>query len=454
MDLATQEMVQPHHSDMGPYEQCPECANYIVGPPGGHLCTCHRRNGHRPAAPAWPELDQVALYGLPGEIVRAIAPHSEADDVALLVSLLAAVGNVMGRGAHMKVGADRHHLNLNAALVGETSKGRKGMSWSFVRDLMHATDAIWTEDRIMGGLSSGEGLIYAVRDRVTTEDADGEVSVLDEGAGDKRLMILEGEFAGPLRTMTREGNTLSVLLRQAWDGGKLATLTRNAPLKATDAHVSIIGHITKTELLKQLSETDAANGFANRFLWVLVRRSKALPFGGEWHKQDVAPLVRDLRSAIEYGRESREIGWAYDARDLWAEVYEDLSEGAPGLFGAATSRAEAQTLRIAALFAVLDRCTVIQEPHLEAALALWRYSEASARYIFGDATGDAVADRIVAALEEEPDGLNRTGLSDLFKRNKSRGEIERALTMLEKIGRVERGKVETGGRPAERWFLK
>lgn len=453
-----EELVQPYHADEGPYEICFDCGDYIVAPIGRRLCKCFRpgRNGHRSASasPAWPKLDQAALYGLPGEIVHAIEPHSEADNAALLVSLLAAVGNLMGRGAHMRVGADRHHLNLNAALVGETSKGRKGMSWSFVRDLMHATDAVWTEDRIMGGLSSGEGLIYAVRDRVSTEDADGEVSVLDEGAGDKRLMILEGEFAGPLRTMTREGNTLSVFLRQGWDGGKLATLTRNSPLKATDAHISIIGHITKTELLKQLSETDAANGFANRFLWVLVRRSKALPFGGEWHKVDVAPLVRKLRAAIECGREPREIGWAYDARDLWAEVYEDLSEGAPGLFGAATSRGEAQTLRLAALYATLDVCTVIQRPHLEAALALWRYSEASARYIFGDATGDAVADKIIATLEEEPDGLTRTDLSHLFKRHKSRGEIDRALDLLERIGRVRREKVETAGRPAERWFSK
>ncbi|MGB3635655.1 MAG: hypothetical protein WA982_16570 [Rubrobacteraceae bacterium] len=128
--------------------------------------------------------------------------------------------------------------------------------------------------------------------------------------------------------------------------------------------------------------------------------------------------------------------------------------GAPGLFGAATSRAEAQTLHIAALYATLDACSVIQHPHLQAALALWHYSEASARYIFVDAISDAVADKIAAALEEEPDGLSRTDLSDLFKRHRSRGEIDRALGLLEKISRVQRDKVETGGRPAEKWFLR
>ncbi len=81
----------------------------------------------------------------------------------------------------------------------------------------------------MGGLSTGEGLIYAVRDAMVSEDDDGNPMVLDAGAEDKRLMVVEGEFAGPLRAMTREGNTLSVLIRQAWDGGKLSTLTRNLP---------------------------------------------------------------------------------------------------------------------------------------------------------------------------------------------------------------------------------
>jgi len=385
--------------------------------------------------------------------VGAIEPHSEADNVALLGSLLAACGNAMGRGAHMRVGADRHHLNLNVGLVGETSKGRKGMSWGFVRDLLHAADPFWTEDRIMGGLSSGEGLIHAVRDRVVSGKGE-DLVVLDEGAADKRLMVVEGELAGPMKVMVREGNTLSILIRQAWDGGKLSTLTRNNPLKATDAHVSIIGHITKQELLKQLSETDAQNGFANRFLWLLVRRSKSLPFGGDWHRVDVAPLVRELSASIEHGREHREISWGADSRARWAEVYGDLSEGKPGLFGAATGRAEAQTLRLAALYATLDRSSFIELQHLDAALTLWRYAEESARLIFGDATGDAVADKIAAALEDEPDGLARTDLFHLFKRHKSRDQIDAALSLLERIGRIRCQKVETGGRPAERWFSR
>jgi hypothetical protein len=404
--------------------------------------------------PPWPVLDDEALCGLAGEVVLAMLPHTEADKVALLSSLLAACGNAMGRGAHMRIGEDRHYLNLNVGLVGETSKGRKGMSWNLVKNLVHGADTFWAEERIMGGLSSGEGLIFAVRDRRVDEDADGNLVVIDAGADDKRLMVVEGEFAGPFKAMTRSGNNLSVLIRQAWDGGKLATLTRNSPLKATDAHISVIGHITGTELLRLLSETDAHNGFANRFLWLLVRRSKELPFGGDWTGAEAAPLILATKDAVEFGREHREIGWGEDARGRWTEVYGKLSEGKPGLFGAVTSRAEVQVLRLAALYAVMDRQPAIQSAHLEAALALWRYAEGSALYIFGDATGDRVADRIAAALEEEPYGLTRTEITDLFSRNVGRDRIEQALALLERLGRVRREVVQTGGRPAERWLLE
>lgn len=71
-----------------------------------------------------------------------------------------------------------------------------------------------------------------------------------------------------LRVLRQETNTLSAIIRQAWDGGPLRTLTKNSPAKATNAHISIIGHITKNELCRYLSETEAGNGFGNRFLWL------------------------------------------------------------------------------------------------------------------------------------------------------------------------------------------
>jgi Protein of unknown function (DUF3987) len=411
-------------------------------------------NGRPGKRRRWPVLGDDAYHGLPGRIVRAIEPHTEADPVAVLISLLSAFGNACGRGAFFRVNADRHHPKINAVLVGETSKSRKGMSWGFVRDLMHAVDPYWVEERVENGLSSGEGLIYQVRDKRKGVNKEGDTVVVDAGAEDKRLFVLEGEFAGVLKVATREGNTLSAIIRTAWDSGKLSTLTKNSPMKATDSHVSIVGHVTATELVRLLSDSDAHNGFANRFLWVCVKRSKMLPFGGQWESQNVAGAVSLLGEVLRFAKAAGEMRWGESAKPLWMERYPSLSEGAPGLLGAVTGRAEAQVVRLACVYALMDSSVTIELEHLKAALAVWDYAGASARYIFGDRTGDAVADRIEEMLTGAPEGLTRAQIRDAFGRNKSSELIGAALELLERHGRVFKVIEPTGGRPAERWFIK
>jgi hypothetical protein len=88
----------------------------------------------------WPVLPKAALYGLAGDVVRAIEPHSEADPAAILIQTLVAVGNMIGPGPHCTVEATRHSLNLYAALVGESSKARKGTSWSHIEGLCSRVD--------------------------------------------------------------------------------------------------------------------------------------------------------------------------------------------------------------------------------------------------------------------------------------------------------------------------
>ena len=402
--------------------------------------------------PSWPVLGEAAYHGLAGAIVRAIEPHTEADPVAVLVSLLSAFGNAAGRGSYFQIGADRHHPKINAALVGETSKGRKGMSWGYASEIMHAVDRYWAEERVLNGLSSGEGLIYQVRDKQTDIDKHGDEITVDYGAEDKRLFVMEGEFASVLKVATREGNTLSAIVRSAWDAGKLSTLTKNSPMRATDSHVSIVGHVTKTELVRLLADSDAHNGFANRFLWICVRRSKVLPFGGDWESVDVASLVRGLGETLRFAKGAGRVRWGESARPLWEERYEEISDGDIGLFGAVTSRAESQAVRLACIYALMDGSTEIEEHHLRAALAIWDYAEASARYVFGNATGNPTADRIDDALSETHYGLTKTELSELFGRNQPASRIDEALEILERAGRVRTEKSEGRGRPVEKWY--
>jgi hypothetical protein len=336
-------------------------------------------------------------------------------------------------------------------LVGETSKGRKGTSWAYPKRFMDDADPEWAENRVLEGLSSGEGLIYAVRDKQMGRNRKGELIIEDESVSDKRLLIMEGDFASVLKVMSREGNTLSPVIREAWDDGTLQTLTKNSPQRATEAHVSIIGHVTKTELLRHLNQTETANGFANRVLFVLVKRSKVLPFGGGTITVGDG-LIRRLNDALDFAKSGGEITWGESAKETWREVYGPLSEGKPGLLGVVTGRAEAHVMRLAALYAVMDKSKTIEKEQLMAALALWHYAESSARYIFGDATGDSVVDKIVEALRARPDGLTRTAIRDLFKRNESGERIGKALASLSEAGRARSTNEEIGGRPVERWF--
>ncbi len=403
-----------------------------------------------------------AFHGLAGRIVRAIEPHTEADPMALLVQLLLAFGNAIGRGPHFMAEADRHGLNLFACLVGATAKGRKGTSWGHVRRIFEATDPKWVKEGIASGLSSGEGLIWAVRNPIERNEpvkekgrtTGYETVLVDEGVEDKRLLVFEGEFASVLRILGREGNTLSAIIRNAWDTGELRSLTKNSPAVASGAHISIIGHVTKQELLRYLQNTEAGNGFANRFLWVCTRRSKCLPEGGNIGEVDFAPLVMRLTEALEFGRRIGELKRDNEARTVWHAVYPELSDGKPGLLGAVLARAEAQVMRLACIYALLDLSPIVRSEHLLAALALWEYVECSARFIFGDALGDPVADEILRALKKTPEGLTRTDISNLFSRNRSSESITHALTDLLSTGLVEcttkppRGK---GKRPTEFW---
>jgi hypothetical protein len=305
------------------------------------------------------------------------------------------------------------------------------------------------------------GLIWAVRDAIEKREPIRENKIItgyqsvivDDGVDDKRFLVLESELASVLGAITRQGSTLSPVVRNAWDRGDLESITKNSPAKATGAHVSIVGHVTRDELRATMTATEKANGFGNRFIWICSKRSKCLPEGGHLSELDVAPIIERLKGVLVASKRVGLIERDAEARAAWNRVYEDLSEGEPGLFGAATNRAEAQVLRLSTLYAVLDGSAVVTTTHLRAALAVWKYSESSARYIFGDAIGDETADTIDRALRAaKDDGLTRTEISRLFGRNLDAARIQSAINLLVEYRRVRSDREATEGRTAERWF--
>lgn len=377
-------------------------------PHGNDLTDTSRRS--------FPVLPEAAYHGLPGKIVRLIEPHTEADNAALLIQLLAGFGSLIGKTAHFRIGGDYHYTKLFAVLVGATATGRKGTSWSEIKRLLVRVDESF-QDVTQNGLSSGEGLIYHVRDPQTAskpiKERGGAISsyqdeVTDEGSKEKRAFVIEPEFARVLKVMSREGNTLSTVIRQAWDTDRMSVMTKT-PIRSNDAHITIVGHITETELLRTIKETETANGFANRFLWLCVRRSKYLPDGGNLADHDLNDAVSKIQTATKHARLTQEIKRDSQASDRWRSIYRPLSDGHGGLLGSVTSRATAQVMRLACVYALLDLSDVVHLEHLEAALALWHYCEDSAKYIFGESPGDKLANEIQTAIQANPNGIAKDG---------------------------------------------
>lgn len=96
------------------------------------------------------------------------------------------------------------------------------------------------------------------------------------------------------------------------------------------------------------------------------------------------------------------------------------------------------------LYALLDGSDKIKEVHLKAGLAVWRYCEDSARYIFGDSIGDPFADEVLRALRNGG-GMNRTDIHHFFKRNHSSEKIGATLDALKRMSKA-RFELRAGGK--------
>jgi hypothetical protein len=395
-----------------------------------------------PAPAGWPVPPEAAVYHeLPGEIVARIAPHTESDPVAILTQLLVSFGAAVGRDAWFQVEATRHHGNEYMCLVGDSARARKGSSWDHVRRLITTVDPT-LQPRILTGLSSGEGVIWAVRDP----------SGQDPGQSDQRLLVIEPEFASALKASSREMSTLSPTLRSGWDGRPLAILTRTSPARASTAHIAIIGHITQHELRRHTTSLELANGYMNRVLLICCRRQRLLPEGGDPDPLHRTGLDRLLAAALKQARTAGNVRLGPGARELWHHAYRTLAaEPTDQIVAQITARAEAHVIRLALIYALADGQREIAATHLTAALALQDYAARSAAWALTGATGQPLAEQIHAALLAHPDGLTRSQISQNLNHNQPAGEIDHALHALHTAGRATHAQIPTGGRPAQLW---
>jgi hypothetical protein len=153
------------------------------------------------------------------------------------------------------------------------------------------------------------------------------------------------------------------------------------------------------------------------------------------------------------------VGWTPAAEDLYHRLYTEMSDEDPGgLLGGIVARNQPHLLRLALTYALMDnRPHEIDVAHVTAAKAVWDYCRASAAYIFGDSTGDEIAERIRYALSQAyPDGLTRDEIyREVLQKNVPSARILLALTVLEKMKviRITRSSSSGRGRPPETVYL-
>jgi hypothetical protein len=234
-------------------------------------------------------------------------------------------------------------------------------------------------------------------------------------------------------------------LRCFWDSGDYAPLTKNNPVRVKNAHICIITHITMQELALALADVQAFNGFGNRFLWICARRSKLVPLPSPMPAEKLTSLQQELWRLVSHAQHCGLVTMSEEARTQWASIYSDLSREHSGLAGSIINRAEAQSLRLALIYALLDGQNIIREQHLSAALALWRYAQESALYIFGDRSADPLEEKILEALQQGP--LTATELSAVFYRNIPKERLRPVLQQMEAQQRITIVRVKGVGRP-------
>jgi hypothetical protein len=387
--------------------------------------------------------------GVLSAVVDAVASITEAAPAGIVLHILVALGNVVGREPHFYIGETRHGLNEFALIVGQSSRARKGDGKNVALRMLEDADPDWVSSCVASGLSSGEGVIHHVRDAELRIGKNGKLEVVDNGVDDKRLLVVETEFSQPLKMFNREGNILSNVLRDAWDGkGTLRTLTKKAPSRATDAHISLIGHSTPEDLRAHLSDVEIANGLGNRFLIALVNRVQLLPNPGRIPPATLDPIHKRFQRVLAVAKGCGEISRTPEAEEFWTHLYPALTADRPGLVGKLLARAEAHVARLSALYALLAQTRAISMDHLMSALAVWEYCARSVERVFAERTGLDAADRIKAEMLPGQELTLAELREQLFHNHVSAGKLQDALRLLMELKEIRVEERRTAGRPA------
>lgn len=386
-----------------------------------------------------PELHAAALHGPAGRLVADLRGYTEACDAAVLAQLLAVTGCAIGRGPYVNVGTVRQPARIFPLLVGSTGRGRKGTALAQALAVFEHPDGPSSVlARVRSNVQSGEAIIEAVR------DGEGD----EPGVEDKRLLALETEFGNVLASKGRSGSILTGVMRQAWEGDNLFN-TKVKAVKATGAHVVFVGHVTPDELHHAAGKTDVANGFLNRFLLVHSEQARSIPLPDPPPDGLLSGLARTFSAAVGDGMGRGRVALSPAGVAAWTFLYPHLDTDDEGAVGDMLGRVKPYLLRVALVYALLDRAAHVEPVHLLAAAAVCDYHTATVRRVYGARGAQALDDRILDAVRDAGGEITRTELSGKLNHHAKAAAIGAAVARLERAGLVSTGRRGgTGGRTA------
>jgi hypothetical protein len=390
-----------------------------------------------------PQPDPICLYGLIGDVARAGSDGTETNAHAIAANFMAYLSCAVGRSVYLPIGNTRHHTRLFCLHIGRSGRGRKGDAVSLVLRIdaaLRAIDDAFAPQIHRGGLSTREGLAALIHDGYRQGRQD--IPAIE----DKRLWVVESEFANVLHQGRRDGNTLSAALRDCWDGIDLKPATKSNRVYASDPHVCLSGAISPGELTGLMSAREMSNGFANRFLMIWAERSRMLPFPKETPQAVVDHLARRTLDVLAFVRADRHEERAHRQMELspqaqwrYAQFYRgELHDGVDdGAIGALLERNAPMLLRLAMLMALTDLQIRIDAQHIDAAMAWIRHATASVRYVFVSAAEDAklaqvleLANRVLVFLGENGQATRSQISTECFRGKVPKARIDSCLEHL------------------------
>ena len=392
------------------------------------------------------EIPAIAWRGLFGEYRDLVADTTEAADAFHFATFLQVFGCVLGRRLCV-YHATRLYPNFYCCLVGRSGLTRKDTTWSrgrAVLDMLHEPpeDDADPPFKIVRGIRSYEGL-------------------LDELAGERKARLIQlGELLSLLAKAKQDslGNVIPALT-ELYDSPEMVNppVHQKGVKPAREPFLSIMAGTTQAWLQRALTERDIYGGFANRWCYFYGLSKDPLPNPPKvdaGKRGAIAAQLNEVRCWAEDLPEG-ELAIADDATTLFEEYYLSYYRRCQqdGLIPTLIVRVQDFIWKIALLYAADALSDTILGHHLEAAIAVGDYLEASVAEVFasfGTSSGKAKETKLLDFLKVEGKPVPERDVYRHF--NMSARELQDVVSPLLKIGLVKNSYQTTGrGRRVRRY---